>query len=79
MIVNVHDVTAKCEGCGAKEFDPVLGGELELESVLVCRSCGARTSYRNLLDQIGEEAMSQANKALADLKRKAPRRRKPKK
>jgi hypothetical protein len=38
-----------------------------------CDGCGGETTYRELLEQIGEEAMRRANESLADLK-KAPRR-----
>ena len=40
---------------------------------MACSSCGQRTTYRELLEQIGEEAMKRANEALAALKKKKPK------
>lgn len=79
MIVSVGDVKAKCRACGRAEFNRPPGDELALETVLSCRDCGASTTYRELLEQIGEEAMRRANEAIAELKKRSPRRRKPKK
>jgi len=36
---------------------------------LCCINCGAKTRYLALLDQIGEEAMRRANRAIEDLKK----------
>jgi hypothetical protein len=52
---------------------------LHLTTLLRCSQCGAKTSYRDLLNQIGEEAMRRANEALDELKKKMTRPRKPKK
>jgi hypothetical protein len=35
-----------------------------------CSGCGERTAYRELLEQIGEEAIRRANESLAALKRR---------
>ena len=79
MIVAIRDVAARCAGCGGTDFRQTNGGALRLATRMVCASCGRETTYRELLDSIGEEAMRRANEALAKLKKNAPRRRKPRK
>jgi len=80
MIVSIGgDVTARCRACGGVKFEPLLEGQLELASVLVCSRCRATTTYRELLEQIGEEAMKRANESLDKLKTKKGRPRKPRK
>lgn len=79
MIVSVRDVAAKCPGCGGMQFTPLAPGALHPDSPMKCDGCGAETTYRGLLEQIGEEAMRRANESLAALKKKAPPRRKPRK
>lgn len=80
MIVSVGgDVTARCPACGGIKFGPLLEGQLRLDSVLVCSRCAATTTYRELLDQIGEEAMKRANESLDKLQTKRGRPRKPRK
>jgi len=69
MIVRIHDITAACPRCGGIEFEPLTAGPLRLPSELRCTGCGAKTRYLALLDQIGEEAMRRANRALEDLKK----------
>ena len=75
MIVSIGDIEAHCEQCGGAEFDVSSAGRLRLASTLKCSACGARCTYLELLDQIGEEAMRRANKAV-DALRKRPRREK---
>lgn len=77
MIVSVRDVTAKCQGCSGVQFTPLASGALHPDSLMKCDGCGAVTTYRGLLEQIGEEAMRRANESLAALQKKAPPRRKP--
>ncbi len=80
MIVSIGgDVTARCRACGGVKFEPLLEGQLELASVLVCSRCRATTTYRELLEQIGEEAMKRANESLDKLKTKKGRPHKPRK
>jgi hypothetical protein len=79
MIVSVRDVVAKCPGCGETQFTPLAPGALQPATRMKCDGCGAQTTYRELLEQIGEEAMRRANESLAALKKKAPPRRKPRK
>jgi len=69
MIVRIHDITALCPRCSGIEFEPLSAGPLRLPSELRCTACGARTRYLALLDQIGEEAMRRANRAIEDLKK----------
>jgi hypothetical protein len=73
MIVHIHDITAACPRCGGTEFEPLSAGPLRLQSELRCSTCGAVTRYLALLDQIGEEAMRRANRAIESLKRNRPR------
>ena len=77
MQVSIRDVTAKCPTCGSTEFDSTRES-LRLTTLLRCSQCGTTTSYRDLLHQIGEEAMRRANEALDELKKKLRRPSKPK-
>jgi hypothetical protein len=79
MIVAIRDVAARCAGCGGTDFTQADGGVLRLATRMVCSACGKETTYRELLDSIGEEAMRRANEALAKLRKNSPRRRKPRK
>jgi hypothetical protein len=79
MIIKIGDITATCPQCGGMEFEPLSAGALRLASELKCSACGAKIKYLALLDQIGEEAMRRANKAIDELKRRADRPDKPKK
>ncbi|HYY60049.1 MAG TPA: hypothetical protein VE756_01535 [Burkholderiales bacterium] len=79
MIVSVRDVVARCVRCGETDFRPLDGGALRLATVMRCVTCGRDTTYRDLLDSIGEEAMRRANEALAKLKKNSPKRRRPRK
>jgi hypothetical protein len=72
MIVAIGDITAACVDCGGGEFEPLSAAPLRLASALRCSVCGARYTYLELIDQIGEEAMRRANKALHELKKKPP-------
>jgi hypothetical protein len=72
MIVSVGDVTAKCRSCGGVDFEPVVAAKLRLGSVLACSRCKSPATYRELLDQIGEEAMRRANEAMQQLRKKPP-------
>ena len=69
MIVSIRDIAAWCVWCGGGEFEPLSDHPLRLGSQLKCSGCGARYTYLQLLDQIGEEAMRRANKAMDALKR----------
>ena len=73
MIVRIHDIVAVCSRCGTEEFEQTSTGPLRLPSELRCTGCGAKTRYLALLDQIGEEAMRRANRAIDDLKKNRPR------
>jgi hypothetical protein len=79
MIVSIRDVAARCSACSGTDFKQAESGALRLATRMVCTNCGRETTYRELLDAIGEEAMRRANEALAKLKKNAPRRRKPRK
>jgi hypothetical protein len=80
MIIRIGDITATCPQCGAVEFEPLSAGPpLRLASELKCSGCAATIKYLALLDQIGEEAMRRANKAIEELKRRPGRPEKPKK
>jgi hypothetical protein len=72
MIVSIRDIQAWCVWCGGSEFEPLTPGPLRLATDLKCNACGARFTYLQLLDQIGEEAIRRANRAMDDLKK--PRR-----
>ena len=67
MIVKVSDIAARCVLCRRHEFEPSSVKPLKARSVLRCTGCGARYTYVQLIDQIGEEAMRRANKALDEV------------
>jgi hypothetical protein len=68
MIIGVGDVQAKCPECGGTDFDSVPRSELRTQSELTCSGCGRKSIYYDLLEQIGEQAMKQANESLAKLR-----------
>jgi predicted RNA-binding Zn-ribbon protein involved in translation (DUF1610 family) len=70
MLVAVRDIAARCCSCGKTDFKLLGAGELRLTSVMACSACGERMIYRDLLEQIGEEAIRRANDAIARLKRR---------
>jgi hypothetical protein len=72
MIVSIGDIAAGCVECGAGEFEPLWAEPLRLASTLKCSACGASYTYLELIDQIGEEAMRRANKAVDELQKKPP-------
>jgi len=69
MIVSIRDIQAWCVRCGGGEFESLTPGPLRLATDLKCNACGARFTYLQLLDQIGEEAIRRANKAMDELKK----------
>jgi len=79
MQVSVGDITARCKECGGTEFKVLSSGNLRLTSRLVCIKCERVTTYLDLLDVIGEEAMRRANESLAKLKKSGRLKPKPKK
>jgi len=68
MKLAVGQIEARCPGCGASDFN-LRGAELEMHSELFCVACGKATPYQALLNEIGEQAMQQANEALAKLRK----------
>lgn len=70
MEIKIGDITASCARCGEKDFQPLSPGTLRLATELKCSACGHRVKYLGLLDQIGEEAMRRANKAINELKKR---------
>jgi hypothetical protein len=73
MIIRIGDITASCPECGTTDFEPLSPAPLRLASELKCVACAARFKYVELLDEIGEEAMRRANKAIDELKKRPPR------
>jgi hypothetical protein len=73
MLINIGDISAACAGCGGTDFEPQTPGPLRLASELKCVRCGTSAKYLALLEQIGEEAMRRANRALAELKNRPKR------
>ena len=78
MQVSVGDITARCKECGGNEFKTLGAGPMRLTSRLVCIKCERVTTYLDLLDFIGGEAMRRANDSLAKLKKKGRRKPGPK-
>ena len=79
MIVSIGDISARCKGCGGTDFKVLRPGALRLTSMMTCTACERVTTYLDLLDDIGEQAMRRANESLTKLKGKGPRGPKPKK
>ena len=69
MLVAVRDIAARCRKCGSTDFHPPQG-PLRLSSPLTCSACGEPSVYRDLLEQIGEEAIRRANEAIERLKQR---------
>ena len=67
MIVTVRDIKARCNDCGGTGFNRRGRGTPKLATRMYCARCGLSTTYRALLEGIGEEAMRRANKALEKL------------
>jgi hypothetical protein len=70
MKIQIHDIVAECPRCNGREFEALTPEPLRLPSELRCTECGAKTRYLALLDQIGEEAMRRANRAIEELKKR---------
>ena len=68
--MSIRGIQARCPGCGGASFHPRGSGELHAQSELACTGCGLKSSYEDLLEQIGQQAMQQANDAIARLKGK---------
>jgi hypothetical protein len=79
MLVSVGNISARCKGCGGTDFRVLGMGAPRLTSLFACTSCGKETTYLDLLNAIGEEAIRRANEALAKLKKNQPRGSKPRK
>jgi len=79
LIVGVGEVSAKCLSCGKSEFTPLLAAPLRLASVLVCDGCKASATYRELRDQLGEEAVRRVKASVDELKNRTGRGKRPRK
>ena len=79
MIVSIRDVSARCASCGGMDFRQLDAGVMRLATRMACLGCDRISTYRELLDSIGEQAIRRANEALAKLKKNSPRRRKSRK
>ena len=69
MMVSVRDINARCAGCGGRDFKSLGKGQVRLSTRMSCTQCGDGTTYRALLESIGEEAMRRANDALEKLRK----------
>jgi hypothetical protein len=67
MIVSVHGFSARCTDCGGTDFERRGKGTPKLSTRMYCSMCGHSTTYRALLETIGEQAMRRANAAIARL------------
>jgi len=76
MRIQYGHIRGWCIRCGATEFNLVKPAEeLTLRSKLRCAACGALTLHREVTYRIGDEAVRQANDAIAQLKRRYKRQR----
>jgi len=79
MRIRVDDLVARCKRCGSVEFRRLSDEPLRPQSALACEGCEQRTTYRELLDGIGEEAMRLARESIARMKKTKMRPRRPRK
>jgi hypothetical protein len=70
MKLSVGHIEAQCLACGGADFDMPEMPSLSRDSVFTCAKCGRQNGYDDLLNQIGEQAMKQANESLAKLRGK---------
>jgi hypothetical protein len=73
VVIKIGDITAACARCGGTQVEPVSPGALQLATELKCAGCGDKVRYLALLDQIGEQAMRRANKAIQKRKKRTRR------
>ena len=78
MLVRIGEFSARCKGCGGTDFKALRPSTLRLTSLMTCIGCDRVTTYLDLLDDIGEQAMSRANESLTKLKKNGSRGPKPK-
>ena len=76
MRICIGDVCARCDRCGAEEFQPLPAGTAPAQE-LVCFACGAVVSRRSLQTQIAERTMTRAERFLQDSKKLRTQPRKP--
>ncbi|HKQ27167.1 MAG TPA: hypothetical protein VJT77_01125 [Burkholderiales bacterium] len=68
MRVWIGEVVARCEQCGAEEFQALPAGTVPAHE-LVCFSCGAVVTRRALLTQIAQRTMKRAERFIEHSKR----------
>jgi len=68
MRLCVGRITARCSACGGEDFQPIPADGAPAQE-LTCFSCGARTTRRQLLMQIAEETVRQAEAFLESSRR----------
>jgi len=59
MRVRVGQISAHCEQCGCRDFQPTLG-EPSCPTELACFNCGLSITRRALLTQIADETVRRA-------------------
>ena len=67
MQVQVHNIVAACPACHGTEFEPI-GKLLGAQTPMQCARCGTRTSYIQLLMQIGDKAIERSTETLQRIK-----------
>ena len=68
MRICIGEVGARCEQCGAEEFQPLPAGTVPAQE-LICFGCGAVVTRRALLAQIAQRTMERAERFLQHSKR----------
>lgn len=70
MKVEVHDIVAECPACRRTDFQPA-GRRLTLsaQTPMVCKACGATTTYLQLMMQISDRALAKSADTLAEIKK----------
>ena len=79
MKVELHNIVAECPSCHGSDFEPQ-GATRELISAqtpMLCTRCAARTTYIQLLIQIGDKAITRSQETLDRIRAQRAKLRKP--
>ena len=79
MKVELHNIVAECPSCHGSDFEPQ-GATRELISAhtpMLCTRCAARSTYLQLLVQIGDKAIARSLETLARIRAQRAKLKKP--
>jgi len=63
MRLSIAGIFARCPACDGNDFAPALKATSETRNVFTCVGCRSQAHYRDLMVQIGEEAVRRARVA----------------